>query len=81
MSVSTITISNIQLQLTTEQLITAISQLELKERAKLARALADTELDAELAKLITDLYSQPSVDDISDDDIAAEVQAVRQQRS
>jgi hypothetical protein len=39
------------------------------------------ELDAELAQLITDLYSKPEVTDISDDDILAEVRAVRQQPS
>ena len=79
MSTATITISNIQVQLTVEQLITAIRQLEPRERAKFAKALAEAELDAELTQLITELYSQPPVNDISDDDILAEVRAVRQQ--
>ena len=81
MSTATITIPNIQIQLTVEQLITAVRQLEPGERAKLARVLADTELDTELMQLITELYSQPPVDDISDDDILAEIRAVRQQRT
>ena len=81
MSSATVTIPNIQVQLTVEQLITAARQLEPGERAKLARALADTELDTELAQLITELYSQPPVDDISDDDIQAEIRTVRQQSS
>lgn len=81
MSVATITIPDIQVQLTIEQLITAVHQLEPRERAKLARVLADTELDAELTQLITELYSQPPVDEISDDDILVEIQAVRQPRS
>lgn len=81
MSTATITIPNIQVQLTIEQLITAVRQLEPRERAKLARVLADTELDAELTKLITELYSQPPIDEISDDDILAEIRTVRQQRS
>lgn len=79
-STATITVPNIQVQLTVEQLITAVRQLEPSERAKLARELADTKLDTELTQLITELYSQPPVDDIADDDIFAEVRAVRQQR-
>jgi len=81
MSLATVTIPNIQVQLTVEQLITAVRQLESGERAKLVRALTDAELDAELTQLITELYSQPPDDEISDDDILAEIRAVRQQRS
>lgn len=81
MSTATITVPNIQVQLTIEQLITAVRQLEPSERAKLARVLADSELDTELTQLITELYSQPPVDEISDDDILAEIRTVRQQRS
>lgn len=81
MSAATVTIPNIQVQLTVEQLITAVRQLEPRERARLARVLADTELDAELSQLITELYSQPPIDAISDNDILAEIRAVRQQRS
>ena len=53
--------------LTIEQLAAAVRQLEPAERAKLARALASTELDADLAQPISELYSQLPVDDISDD--------------
>ncbi len=81
MSTATVTIPNIQVQLTIEQLITAVSQLESQEREKLARVLANTELDAELTQLIDDLYSQPPVDDISNDDILTEVQSVRQKHA
>ncbi len=81
MSTDTVTIPNIQVQLTVEQLIAAVRQLEPGGRAKLAKALADTELDTELTQLIAELYSQAPVDEISDDDISAEVRAVRQQRS
>jgi hypothetical protein len=79
MSTATVTIPNIQVQLTVEQLMMAVRQLDPGERAKLARALADTELDTELSQLIAELYSQPPVDDISDDEIQAEIRAVRQQ--
>lgn len=80
MSTATITVPNIRVQLTVEQLITAVRQLEPSERAKLARELADTELDTELTQLITELYSQPPVNDIADDDILAKIRVVRQQR-
>lgn len=77
---TTVTIPNIQVQLTLEQFIDAVRQLEPMERSQVAKALADAELDAEMAQLIAELYSAPPVNDISDDDILAEVRAVRQQR-
>jgi hypothetical protein len=80
MNLATVTIPNIQVQLTIEQLVTAVRQLEPREREKLVRALTNTELDAELTQLITELYSQPPDDEISDNDILAEIRAVRQQR-
>ena len=79
MSTAIVTIPNIEIRLTVAQLITAAQQLEPQERAELVRALADTALDAELAQLIDKLYSQPPIDHISDDDILAEIQAVRLQ--
>ena len=79
MSTAIVTIPNIEIRLTVAQLITAAQQLEPQERAELVRALADTELDAELAQLIDKLYSQPPIDHISDNDILAEIQAVRLQ--
>lgn len=78
MTTATITIPNIEVELTVEQLITAVRQLEPRERAKIARALTDAELDQELAQLIAQLYSQSPIDEISDADILAEIQAVRQ---
>jgi hypothetical protein len=81
MTTTIVTIPNIKVQLTVEQLITAVRQLEPEERAKIVRALADTELDTELRQLILELYHQPPVDEISDDDILAEIRAVRQQRA
>jgi hypothetical protein len=81
MTTTTVTIPNIKVQLTVEQLITAVRQLEPEERAKIVRALAYTELDTELTQLILELYNQPPVNEISDDDILAEIRAVRQQRA
>jgi hypothetical protein len=65
--------------ITLEQLITAVQQLQPDERAQLARALVQAELRADLTALIQELYAQPSVDSITDDDIMAEIKAVRQQ--
>lgn len=81
MRLATITIPDVKVQLSVEQLIAAARQLEPVERAELARALTDDDLDIELAQLIAELYGQPPGDEISDDDILAEVRAVRQQRS
>ena len=44
MSTAMVTIPNIQIQLTVEQLIDALRQLEPKERAKLVKILTDIEL-------------------------------------
>jgi hypothetical protein len=79
MSSSTVTISNIKVQLTVEQLLAAVRQLEPRDRARVARAITDAELDTELAQLIAELYNQPPITDISDVDILAEIRAVRQQ--
>lgn len=79
MSTSTVTISNIDVQLSVEQLLAAVRQLGPRDRAKIAQALTNVELDNELAHLITELYSQPPVTEISDSEILAEVRAVRQQ--
>ncbi len=77
---TTVTIPNINIQLTVEQLITAVNQLKPHERTQIARALTVEKLDTELAQLIAELYSQPPVTDISDEEILAEITAVRQQR-
>jgi hypothetical protein len=79
MSTSTVTISNIEVQLSVEQLLAAVRQLGPRDRAKIAQALTNVELDNELAQLIAELYSQPPVTEISDSDILVEVRAVRQQ--
>ncbi len=79
MTSSTVTIPNIRVQLTVDQLVAAVRQLDTRDRARIARAVTDAELDVELAQLIDDLYSQPPVTDISDAEIQAEIRAVRQQ--
>jgi altronate dehydratase len=68
----------ISIPITLEQLIRAVQQLQPDEREQVAIALLQVGLRSDLASLIQELYAQPSVEDITDDDIRAEIQAVRQ---
>jgi len=61
-----------------EQLITIVQQLQPCDRAQVAKALIQVELQSDLTALITELYSQNSVDEITDSDIMQEITAVRQ---
>jgi hypothetical protein len=67
-----------KVDLTLDLLVMAIRQREPATRSEIAKALVETELDARLAELIGSLGSGPSADDITDADILAEVNAVRQ---
>ena len=71
----TVTIPNIQLSL--DQLLSVIPQLGPEARVELAKALLETELDARMAELMSNLVHRPAADDISDADIVKEVNAVR----
>ena len=69
----------ISIPITLEQLIIAVKQLPAQERVQVAQALLETDLQTDLAALLEELYVQPPIEDISDEDILAEVKAVRQQ--
>jgi hypothetical protein len=69
----------ISVPITLEQLIIAIQSLQPEERMQIARALVQSELTSDLAALIQELYADPPADDISDEEIMAEIRAVRQQ--
>jgi hypothetical protein len=69
----------ISIPITLEQIIVAIKQLQPEQRAQVAQVLCQTGLRLDLAALIQSLYAQLPDDDITDADIRAEVQAVRQQ--
>ena len=71
----------IQLPITLEQLITTVQKLDKSDRAQVAKALIETELQSDLTALIEELYSQNPVDEITDSDIMNEIKAVRQQRN
>ena len=77
-SMTTVTIPKVELSL--DQLVAAVRQLEPKTRLEIARALVETELDTRMAELIHRLASRPATDEFSDADIVAEVNAVREQR-
>ena len=74
----TVTIPSVELTL--EQFIAAIRQLEPEARSEVAKALMETELDARMAGMIRSLAARSEADDIADADIVAEVQAVRDQK-
>jgi hypothetical protein len=77
---STTTVTIPQVELTLDQLVAAIRQLEPDARSEIAKALMETELDVRMAELIRRLANRPPADDITDADIVAEVNAVREQR-
>ena len=67
----------IAIPVTLEQLISTVQQLQSEERSQIAKALIQTELQSDLNNLIEELYSQPPIDTITDDDILHEIKAVR----
>ncbi|MFM6004915.1 MAG: hypothetical protein ACKPB7_16865 [Sphaerospermopsis kisseleviana] len=69
----------ISVPITLEQLIAVVQQLQPAERAIVAQELIKVDLAADLKALIQELYNQPPIDDITDNDIMAEIKAVRQQ--
>jgi hypothetical protein len=69
----------VSIPITLEQLITAVQQLQPDERTQVAAALVQMGLRSDLTALIHELYAQPPVEDITDDEIMAEIKAVRQQ--
>lgn len=77
---SSTTVGIPSIELTLDQLITAVRQLDPEARSKVARALAETELDTRMAGLISSLASREPADDMTDADITAEVKAVRELR-
>ena len=80
MSTTPILIPNIVVELSFDQLVAAAQQLGSEEKKELIRAIALVDLDAELMRLIDELTAQPPVDDITDEEIMAEIRAVRQSR-
>lgn len=67
-------------ELNLEQLLRAIRRLDAAARSQVAQALAESEMDARFKRLILSLARRPPVDEISDAEIQAEVDAVREHR-
>jgi hypothetical protein len=67
------------MELGLDQFLAVIRQLDEPTRVEVARVLAETEMDAELRKLIDQLAQASPADDISDAEIRAEIAAVRQE--
>jgi hypothetical protein len=61
------------------ELITAVQQLSRQEREQIAIALVQTGLRSDLIDLIQELYAQLPDNDVTDDEIMAEIRTVRQQ--
>ncbi len=66
-----------EVQLTVNQLLKAVRQLDDASRIQLARVLMETEMDVKLASLIEKLAKTTPADDVSDENIVAEIKAVR----
>ena len=65
------------IKLTIDQFLKTIRQLDKTTRIQVALVLLETEMDARLASLIEQLAETSPADDISDEDIEAEIKAVR----
>jgi hypothetical protein len=74
---STITIPNVQLTL--DDLIGVVRQLDSESRTKVAQALIADDMDAKFTQLIQALSEKEPITDISDEEINAEIKAVRRQ--
>ncbi|MFO8240183.1 MAG: hypothetical protein R6T90_04210 [Dissulfuribacterales bacterium] len=69
-----------EVKLTIDQLFKAVRQLDDSSRSQLARVLMETEMDAKLHKLIEKLAKTAPASDITDEDIEAEIKALRMER-
>jgi hypothetical protein len=70
-----VTLPNVRLRF--EDLLEVIQSLDRSSRARVAQALADSEMDARLSDVIQQLASRACAEDITDAEIDREVQAVR----
>lgn len=77
-SLPVVTIPALRLHLTLDQIVTAARQLNKDEQTELINALTETELNRSMKQLIDELYSKPPVDNITDEEIMAEINAVRE---
>jgi hypothetical protein len=69
-----------EVEITLDQLVTAVRQLEPEARSQIAKALIETELDARMAELIESLANRSAADDVTDAEIRDGIRTVREQR-
>ena len=68
------------MELSLDQFLAVIRQLDESTRVEVARVLAETEMDAQMRNLIAQLAQRPLTFDIAEDaDIQAEINAVRRE--
>ncbi len=73
MQPTVITIPNVKLDL--DQLIAAIRQTDEQTRIQIARVLAETQMDAKLARLIDQLAQTTLANNVTAADIEAEIKS------
>jgi hypothetical protein len=67
------------MEVSLDQFLTVIRQLDEPARAEVARVLMETEMDSHLRDLVAQLAESVPADDIGDADIQAEINAVRRE--
>lgn len=67
------------MELSLDQFLAVIRELDKPTRVQVAHVLAETEMDAELRTLIEQLAQASPADDISDAEIQAEIETVRRE--
>ena len=65
------------MELSLDQFLAVIRELDDSTRVEVARVLAETEMDTQLQNLIERLAQTSPADDIGDAEIQAEIHAVR----
>ena len=79
MSLQSKTVTVPPMEVSLDQFLAVIRQLDEPTRIEVARVLAETEMDTQLQNLIERLAQTPPADDIGDADIQAEINAVRRE--
>jgi hypothetical protein len=80
MSLQSKTVTVPPMELSLDQFLAVIRQLDESTRVEVARVLAETEMDAQLRNLIAQLAQTPPADHyFSDAEIQAEIDAVRRE--
>ncbi len=78
MSTSAMMVTIPSVKLTLDELLIVIRQLDEPARVRVAQALLETQMDANLTGFIEQLATITPINDLSDADIAAEIKSVRQ---